>query len=214
MNVLVLEDEPLVAQKIMGHIKKLRPGWMLHGPIPSTRETRTWLQVNPPPGLIIADIQLSDGISIDLLAGLKHNSPVIFITAFDQYAIRAFKINSIDYILKPVDVNELEAAFEKFERQDQFQISNLQALFDYLNKNKNNCAYKENFLITYGQSSQLISQNEIAYFLKEDLVFLVQSNLKRYVTDFRSLDEIEELVDPEVYFRTNRQFLVQRESIT
>ena len=76
-----------------------------------------------PPGLIIADIQLSDGISIDLLAGLKHNSPVIFITAFDQYAIRAFKINSIDYILKPVDVNDLEEAFEKFERQNQFQIA-------------------------------------------------------------------------------------------
>ncbi len=145
MNVLVLEDEPLVAQKIMGHIKKLRPGWMLHGPIPSTRETKAWLQVNPPPGLIIADIQLSDGISIDLLAGLKHNSPVIFITAFDQYAIRAFKINSVDYILKPVDVSELEAAFEKFERQNQFQISNLQALFDYLEQKQKQAGIQGKF---------------------------------------------------------------------
>lgn len=213
MNVLVLEDEPLVAQKIMGHIKKLRPGWILHGPIPSTRETKIWLQVNPPPGLVIADIQLSDGISIELLAGLKFNSPVIFITAFDQYAIRAFKINSIDYILKPVDVSELEAAFEKFEHQNQFQINNLQALFDSLNKNTNTRAYKENFLITHGQNSQLVAQHEIAYFAKEELVFLVHINLKRYVTDFRSLDEIEELVNPEVYFRTNRQFLVQRKSI-
>ena len=214
MNVLVLEDEPLVAQKIMGNISKLRPGWTLHGPIASTRETKAWLQANASPGLIIADIQLSDGISIDLLAELKHNSPVIFITAFDQYAIRAFKINSIDYILKPVDINDLEAAFEKFERQNQFQISNLQALFDYLNKDKNTRTYKENFLITHGQNSQLIAQHEIAYFLKEELVFLVHTNLKRYVTDFRSVDEIEELVDPLVYFRTNRQFLVQRESIT
>ena len=171
MNVLVLEDEPLVAQKIMGTIKRLRPGWTLDGPIASTRETKAWLQANPAPGLIIADIQLSDGISIDLLAGLKHNSPVIFITAFDQYAIRAFKINSIDYILKPVDINDLDAAFEKFERQSQFQISNLQALFDYLNKDKNGRAYKENFLITHGQNSQLIAQDEIAYFLKRNWCF-------------------------------------------
>lgn len=214
MNALVLEDEPLVAQKIMGHIKKLRPGWTLHGPIPSVRETKEWLQLNPPPGLIIADVQLSDGISIDLLASLKHPSPVIFITAFDQYAIRAFKINSVDYILKPVDLNDLEEAFEKFERQNQFQIANLHALFEYMNKSQNKRAYKENFLITHGQNSQLITQNEIAYFLKEELVFLVHTNLKRYVTDFRSLDEIEELVDPENYFRTNRQFLVHRKSIT
>jgi two-component system, LytTR family, response regulator len=214
MNVLFLEDEPLVAQKIMGHIKKLRPGWTLYGPIPSTRETKEWLQGNPPPDLIIADIQLSDGISIDLLAGLKYGSPVIFITAFDQYAIRAFKINSIDYILKPVDANDLDDAFEKFDRQKQFQIANLHALFDYLNKNSNKHSYKENFLVTHGQNSQLIAQNEIAYFLKEELVFLVHINLKRFVTDFRSLDEIEELVNPKIYFRANRQFLVQHPIIT
>src|SRR6187200_2010803 len=146
MNVVVLEDEPLVAQKIMEHIKTLRPGWTLHGPIPSVRETKEWLKVNPPPGLIIADIQLSDGISIDLLASFKHTSPVIFITAFDQYAIRAFKINSIDYILKPVDINDLKEAFEKFERQNQFQIANLHDLFDYVNKTPSRRVYKENFL--------------------------------------------------------------------
>jgi two-component system, LytTR family, response regulator len=213
MNALILEDEPLVAQKIMGHIKILRPGWALHGPIPSVRETKEWLQSNPAPGLIIADIQLSDGISIDLLASLKYTSPVIFITAFDQYAIRAFKINSIDYILKPVDLNDLEEAFEKFERQNQVQLANLSALFEYMSKSQNKRAYKENFLLTHGQNSQLITQNEIAYFLKEDLVFLVHTNLRRYVVDFRSLDEIEEIVDPEKYFRTNRQFLVQRKSI-
>jgi DNA-binding LytR/AlgR family response regulator len=83
-----------------------------------------------------------------------------------------------------------------------------------VNKTPSRRVYKENFLITHGQNSQLIAQHEVVYFLKEELVFLVHTNLKRYVTDFRSLDEIEELVDPNTYFRTNRQFLVHRKSIT
>jgi two-component system LytT family response regulator len=215
MNLLVLEDEPLVAEKIISHIKSLRSSWTIHGPIPSTRETKDWLQLNPNPDLIVADIQLSDGISIDLLSQLKPASPVIFITAFDEYAIRAFKINSIDYILKPVDVHELDAAFKKFEnRQPQFQSSsNLQALLDFLDQKKSKHTFKENFLITQGQHSQLIKQDDIAYFVKEDLVFLVNVDKKQYVTDHRSLDEIEELVDPTIYFRMNRQYLVQRKII-
>jgi DNA-binding LytR/AlgR family response regulator len=157
---------------------------------------------------------LSDGVSIDLLSTLKLASPAIFITAFDQYAIRAFKINSIDYILKPVDTRELAAAFEKFERQKQMPATDFSELMEFFDKNKNKNAYKENFLITSGQHTQLIDQTEIAYFVKENLVFLVTRGLKQYVTDFRSLDEIEELVNPAQYFRMNRQFLVQRKTIT
>ena len=214
MNVLVLEDEPLVAQKIMDQIKTIRPHWRLFGPMQSLRETKQWLQDNPAPDLIIADIQLSDGISLDLLASMKLASPAVFITAFDQYAVRAFKINSIDYILKPVDINDLKAAFEKLERQRQPSVNDFATLLEFFDKSKNRRVYKENFLITLGQHSQLIDQQEIGYFVKEELVFLITKNLKQYVTDFRSLDEIEELVNPEIYFRTNRQFLVQRKSIT
>ena len=214
MNVLVLEDEPLVARKIMGQIKSLRPHWTLHGPLESLRETKEWLQSNLQPDLIIADIQLSDGISIDLLATLNLASPAVFITAFDQYAIRAFKINSIDYILKPVDTTELAAAFEKFERRKKHPATDFATLMEFFDKSKTQRAYKENFLITSGQHTQLIEQNEIAYFVKEELVFLTTHGLKQYVTDFRSLDEIEELVNPQLYFRTNRQFLVQRKTIT
>ncbi len=214
MNVLILEDEPLVAEKTISLVKNLRPGWTIHGPVPSARETKSWLQKNKAPGLILADIQLSDGISIDMLAQLKVESPVIFITAFNQYAIRAFKINSIDYILKPIDTNELEAAFKKFEAQQSKSPSvDLKAIAAFLNENKDRITYKENFLITQGQHSQLVMQNDIAFFLKEELVFLATMDGKQYVVDYRSLDEIEEIVDPQIFFRANRQHLVHRQIV-
>lgn len=215
MNILILEDEPLVAEKLILQVKKLRPAWTVLGPVASTREAREWLQDNIMPDLILADIQLSDGISLDLLHELKPGRPVIFTTAFDEYAIRAFKINSVDYLLKPVDPQELEAAFVKFEsHQAALQnTADLQALLAFIHKPSGK-AYKEKFLITQGQQTLLVPQANIAYFMKDDLLFLVQAEGGRHVTDYRSLDEIEELVDPTAYFRANRQYLVQRKFVT
>jgi two-component system LytT family response regulator len=214
MNVLILEDEPLVAEETIGLVKKLRPGWTIHGPVPSARETRSWLQKNKVPELILADIQLSDGISIDMLAQLKVECPVIFITAFNQYDIRAFKINSIDYILKPIDTNELERAFQKFEtQQSKLPSADLKALAAFLQENTDKIIYKENFLVTQGQHSQLVMQNDIAFFLKQELVFLTTMDGKQYVVDYRSLDEIEEIVDPKIFFRANRQYLAHRQIV-
>lgn len=114
MNVLIIEDEQLVANHLLRMLKNVAPDWTVAGPLASLREARKWFQQYPLPDLILADIQLSDGISLDLFTFMEPACPVIFTTAFDEYAIRAFKINSIDYLLKPIDESELGLALQKF----------------------------------------------------------------------------------------------------
>src|SRR4051812_41162687 len=114
MTILILEDEPLIADGLVAIVKKLEPGSEIKGPFASVRETKSWLQTNAEPDLVLADIQLSDGISFNALELLSGHIPVIFTTAFDEYALRAFRLNSIDYLLKPVEENDLKTALNKF----------------------------------------------------------------------------------------------------
>src|SRR5215213_8788471 len=114
MRILIIEDEPLVAVSLTRLLKQLEPDAIVEGPIASVRESKQWLLRNIHPDLILSDIQLSDGIALDIFSGEAISCPVIFITAYNEYAIRAFKLNSIDYLLKPVDKPELEAALKKF----------------------------------------------------------------------------------------------------
>src|SRR5882757_3667371 len=123
MTILLIEDEPLVAISLSRLVMELEPGCTLHGPLATVVESKQWLATHPAPDLILADIQLADGISLDIFAGGQPGCPIIFTTAYNEYAIRAFKVNSIDYLLKPVEKKELEQAFHKF-RQLQAKFSN------------------------------------------------------------------------------------------
>ncbi|MEP6927463.1 MAG: LytTR family transcriptional regulator DNA-binding domain-containing protein, partial [Ginsengibacter sp.] len=128
----------------------------------------------------------------------------------DEYAIRAFKVNSIDYLLKPVDKKELQDAFQKFHlMQSKFTnalyLDEMKELFKDLNKSKQ---HKERFAVHTGRSVTLIALNEIALFIKEELIFLINKDGNKFITDFRSLDEVEELINPEIFYRVNRQHLV------
>jgi two-component system, LytTR family, response regulator len=210
MKILVIEDEPLVAESVMKMVKQLEPSAELMGPIPTVKASLKWLRENIQPDLILSDIQLADGISLDIFHEQKISCPVIFTTAYNEYAIRAFKVNSIDYLLKPIDKKELQDAFQKFHLlQSKFSnalyLDEIKELFRDLNKSKQ---YKERFAVHTGRSVTLINIHEIALFLKEELIFLINSEGKRFITDFRSLDEVEELVDPDIFFRANRQNLV------
>ena len=114
MTILIIEDEPLVAVSLVKLLKQLEPDAIIHGPVGSVTEGRKWLQQQAIPDLILSDIQLSDGISLDIFDNNDISCPIIFTTAYNEYAIKAFKLNSIDYLLKPVDKADLEAALKKF----------------------------------------------------------------------------------------------------
>jgi two-component system, LytTR family, response regulator len=212
MQVLILEDEPLVAAHLVRLVHQLQPDWQLLGPLASLREANVWLQQHPHPDLILADIQLSDGISLDLFNHLQPACPVIFTTAYDHYAIRAFKINSIDYLLKPVDVEELENAFKKFAllREKYSNPVYLQELMQFVQHQQRKQAFKESFTVHYGRSVYVVPVGEIVCFTKQELIYLHQADGRQWITDFRSLDEVEDLLDPQKFYRANRQCIVQK----
>ncbi|MRG44572.1 response regulator [Chitinophaga sp. SYP-B3965] len=216
MQVLILEDEPLVAAHLLRLVKQLQPDWQLMGPLASLREATQWLTQQPQPDLILADIQLSDGISLDLFNHLQPACPVIFTTAYDHYAIRAFKINSIDYLLKPVDVEELENAFKKFAllREKYSNPVYLQELMQFVQHQQRKQAFKESFTVHYGRSVYVVPVGEIVCFTKQELIYLHQADGRQWITDCRSLDEVEELLDPQQFYRANRQCIVQKRFLT
>ena len=210
MKILVIEDEILVAESLMKQVRQVEPSAELIGPLPTVKASLKWLSENPQPDLILSDIQLADGISLDIFSEYKLHCPVIFTTAYNEYAIRAFKVNSIDYLLKPIDKKELTAAFQKFHLlqskfSDTVYLQEMKELFTNFNKSKQ---YKERFAVHMGRSVTLIPVDDIALFQKEELIYLVNKEGNRFITDFRSLDEVEELVNPKLFYRVNRQHLV------
>lgn len=210
MKILVLEDEPLVAESLLKLVRQLEPSAVIEGPIATVEEARDVLDAYTP-DLVISDIQLADGISLDVFTQRKIQCPIIFTTAFNEYAIRAFKVNSIDYLLKPVDKKDLKAAFDKFHLlQSKFgneaYLQQIGELFSDFKNSRNK--YKERFTAHMGRNIVLVPVGDIAYFVKEEIIYLVHKDGKRYITDFRSLDEIEELLDPAAFYRANRQYII------
>jgi DNA-binding LytR/AlgR family response regulator len=210
MNILIIEDEPLVAVSLKKLLTELEPEATISGPLESVTEVKAWLAQKREPDLILSDIQLSDGIALDIFTGTI-SCPIIFTTAFNEYAIKAFKVNSIDYLLKPIDKPELEAALKKFHLlQSKFSneayLRQMAELFSNFNKVKK---YKERFAVHIGRSVTLIPVEEIALFIKEEIIYLINREGKKLITDFRSLDEVQELIDPKLFYRANRQCIVQ-----
>jgi two-component system LytT family response regulator len=215
MRILIIEDEPLVALSLAKVLAELEPKADISGPLSSVKESMEWLKSNRQPDLILSDIQLSDGISLDIFSDRYSSYPVIFTTAYNEYAIRAFKLNSIDYLLKPVEKSELKTALRKYYLlQSKFsnevylrQMTNL-----FLNFNQGQ-KYKERFAVHLGRSISFVLVTDIAFFIKEDLIYLINREGKKFITDLRSLDEAEELLDPQYFYRANRQYLVQLAAI-
>ena len=215
MTILIIEDELLVAESLIRLVKDIEPEAVVVGPVASVQETKEWLRKNQQPDLILSDIQLADGISLDIFAADRPECPIIFTTAYDEYALRAFKVNSIDYLLKPIDRKELQDAFQKFHLlQSKFRnkayVKQMMEMFSDITKTR---LYKERFAVHIGRSVALISLADIAAFMKEEIIYLLTTEGKKHITDYRSLDEIEELVDPAIFYRANRQCLVHLPAI-
>lgn len=213
MNILIIEDETWAAKDLQNLIFKVEPSATILDIISSVQSALKWLQNNPSPDLIFSDIQLSDGISFEIFETLKLQCPIIFTTAFDDYAIRAFKLNSIDYLLKPVDEKELMPALTKFKSLSSENIIGEQLKALVSNWGQPNKKYKERFLTLHRNTLVPIAQNDIAFFHKEELIYLHTMNNEKFISEHHTVDEIETLLNPEVFFRVNRQYIIHIQSV-
>lgn len=212
MKILIIEDEPEAAKRLETLVKDSIPDVVILGMIDSVEASVRWLSAHAAPDLIFMDIHLADGISFSIFE--KHNvtSPVIFTTAYDEYALRAFKVNSIDYILKPVDPDELRASLTKFRNLrgilDSARLSDVSHLVQMLTKK-----YKSRFVIKVGEHLKTIEVDGILYFhSQEKATFCHTDDGRNFILDY-SLEQLEEMVDPSKYFRVNRKYLVATRAI-
>jgi DNA-binding LytR/AlgR family response regulator len=213
MKILIIEDEPLVAKDLKALINRIEPGAELLGPLASVSASRNWFSSNPIPDLVLSDIQLSDGISFEIFEDLHLQCPIIFTTAYDAYAIRAFKLNSIDYLLKPIDERELAMALTKYKSTLVGAIVNdhLKSVFNQWGNPQRK--FKDRFLAFQRNTLVPVSAQEIGFFHKEELVYIHTFENEKLISEASTLDEIENLVDPSQFFRVNRQYLLNLRAI-
>lgn len=212
MKVLIIEDEHRAVQYLQGLLTDLVPDLQVVGTLDSVEESVRWLQQNPSPELIFMDIQLADGLSFDIFKHVNITSPIIFTTAFDQYTLRAFKMNSIDYLLKPVDEEELQAALNKYGKYYQPQPNHWQELIANLQIRQGD-AYRQRFLTKQGKSLSYLLAKDIAYlYSDEGLTFAVDQQGKRFVID-ATIDRLQTELDPQSFFRINRGQMIHLQSI-
>lgn len=213
MKILIIEDEPLAARDLETLIVMLEPDARIVNTLSSVEVAKKWFTENTVPDLIVSDIQLSDGISFDIFESLQLQCPIIFTTAYNDYAIRAFKLNSIDYLLKPIDAKELAAALTKYKALTTENILGEQLKTLIQNWGQPQRKYKERFLTLHRNTLVPVSTNETAFFHKEELIYLHTVANEKYISEHSTLDEIESLIDPECFFRVNRQFIVHIQSV-
>jgi DNA-binding LytR/AlgR family response regulator len=214
MKILIIEDEPFVARSLEKQILLIEPRAEIVGMITSVEGAIKWFKDHKMPGLIFSDIQLADGISFEIFESLHIHCPIIFITAYDEYAIRAFKLNSIDYLLKPVDTKELEAALLKYKTLavDNLLSEQLRMMITEWSGNVSR-KYKDRFLTLHRNTLVPVVQDQIAIFHKDELIYLVTMQNEKYICEHQTLDEIENLVNPEVFFRVNRQYIIHLQAV-
>ena len=213
MNVLIIEDEPFAQQELMRLLNSIDSTIRVMDCIDSVEESVKYLEEGKNPDLILMDIQLSDGLSFEIFDRVTVAPPVIFTTAFDEYAIKAFKVNSIDYLLKPIEEEDLAKAIEKFRKTTSsgggfFSRHQLEEVLNLYRP-----AYKSRLVVKLGDKIRHIHANDIAYFFSEDKVsFLVTNDEKKYIINY-SLEQIEKFMNPDNFYRLNRKYIANIEAI-
>ena len=214
LKVLIFEDEALSAEHLTKLIRQYDPSIEMLGLIESVQQGRNWLESNQRPDLMIMDIQLSDGSSFELFKQFNIETPVIFTTAYNEYAVQAFKVNSIDYLLKPITLPDLKEAFEKFKRRSFSGLVNVGQKYEQLYAELSQSSrYKSRLLIKIGEQLKYVNLEDAAYFRFEDgMSYVITFSGNKFPLDY-SLDDLEKILDPGLYFRINRQFIVKLKSI-
>ncbi|MCD8410139.1 LytR/AlgR family response regulator transcription factor [Tenacibaculum finnmarkense] len=213
MNVIIIEDEKPAARRLKRMLSELNieAQTMLH----SVEESINWFQNNKHPDLIFLDIQLSDGLSFEIFEEIEVKSAIIFTTAYDQYALKAFKLNSIDYLLKPLDQDELKVAVDKF-KEHQPKKSDVKVNIDAIRKlliNPVDRKFKKRFTIKVGQHIKMIPIDQIVCLYSENKATYIHTNANRNYLIDNSLEYWQEHLNPEYFFRVNRTFIIHINAI-
>lgn len=207
MKTVILEDEALTAIRLQGLLQQYDANIEVLAVLPSIKESVKWFQTHAAPDLVLMDIHLEDDLVFSLFDQVKLQVPVIFTTAYDEYMIRAFKVNSVDYLLKPINFEELVRAIDKFRTIHQTRMPDVEKLLQYISDKKNS-EYKTRFMITVGSKIKSIEVRDIAYFYSADkMTFLMTNDGHALPVEF-SLDKLEETLNPIEYFRISRQCIV------
>jgi DNA-binding LytR/AlgR family response regulator len=216
MKAVIIEDEEIIANVLLNKIKKVAADIDLVAILPSLKTARRWLGENAEPDLLFMDIQLSDGVSFDIFNDFSLKCPVIFTTAYDEYAVRAFKVNGVDYLLKPVNEADLAIAIEKCRKQVQkaeAAPADITALIQSLTNPDAAPKYKEKFIVNIRNQWMPVNVKDIACFSKEVLNYIYLFNGERYMIDYVTLEEVEDLLNPKLFYRANRQFIINIDAI-
>jgi len=211
MNVLIVEDETPAAEKLERYLKKYNQDIQVLKTTTSISDTCEWLSANQPSlDLIFMDIQLTDGLSFEIFNRVTVEKPVIFTTAFDEYAIDAFKVNSIAYLLKPITFMDLSSAMQKLDQmKKQLGDNTLNKVVSELSQKQ----YKSRFMVKVGEHIRSIKISEIAIFYAEGrTVYLVNSDQRKFIIDFK-MEDLEEMLDPKEFYRLNRSFITNINAI-
>ena len=214
MQLLIIEDEGLAVEKLSNTIKEIDAELSIVGVTDSIEASVRWLRQHPSPDVILMDIELADGQSFEIFNQVEVKSPVIFTTSYDEYAIKAFKVNSVDYLLKPVKREDIVASFQKLHKLKLLYADNAVPLPDFRNlikelheQNKPK-EYRERFLVKHGQRLISVETSEIAFFYTDEKVnFFKTKNNMKYIVEY-TIDELENFTHPKKFFRINRQFLI------
>jgi DNA-binding LytR/AlgR family response regulator len=212
MNILIIEDEPLAAERLISLIKQQKQVNVL-AQLDTVTRSVDWIKKNPTPDLIFMDIQLADGLSFQIFEQTTIIAPVIFTTAYNEYALKAFKVNSIEYLLKPIDGDELRAAFVKYETltgkpSADKMMESISYAMQMLTKR-----HKERFVVKVGEHLKSIEVGDILFFFSlEKTTFAQTVDGRKHILDF-TLDQLDGLLDPTRYFRINRKYIVRVNSI-
>lgn len=219
MNVLIIEDESGTARRLQKLLNEIDPGIKVLAIHESIAQTVKWLEMNGEPDLMFMDVNLSDGLSFGVFKEIEVNCPVIFTTAYDQYAIQAFKVNSIDYLLKPVNKDDLTESLRKYhklkhpESETKIDIAKLDIGKLALALGIQKPDYIKRLVVRYGEVIRAIEIKDAAYFYSEEkIVFMTLKDGKTYPVDF-TLDHLEMRLDPELFFRINRKFVISYHAI-
>ncbi|MCV9385575.1 LytR/AlgR family response regulator transcription factor [Reichenbachiella ulvae] len=212
MNVLIVEDEGIAADRLERLVTALRPKVRILEQLDTVKSAVSWFQTNEMPDLLFFDIHLADGSSFEIFEQVNIHCPVIFTTAYDQYAIKAFEVNSVDYLLKPIEEQKLEKALSKFESLNQpnapIDVNELKSLIQGSQKK-----YKERFVVKVGEHLRSIPVDQVdCFYSEEGATYLLDAKGQRVIVDY-ALDQLSGLVDPGHFFRINRKFIIRMSAI-
>ena len=212
MKIIIIEDERPAADKLVKAIYQADPSIEVAAILNSVRSAIDWLQQNPMPSLLFIDIELGDGLSFKIFEQVNITSPVIFCTAYDDYWQEAFEHSSIDYLLKPIKQDKLEAALNKFDKLKQYFSGNMDQLMQW-NRQAGNNGHKKRFLVKRGTDYISVKTCDISYFYAaHKVVCMVDQKNQKFILDL-SLADIEKQLDPSQFYRVNRKYLVNMSSI-